>query len=104
MKRFGAALLATVAIPSLRAGETDNKVAMTFSGPVEIPGQVLPAGTYIFKSLGEDTNVVVIMNKDETKPIRVVLPRPVITAKVPEKVRVRFAEDTGNKTESVPGL
>ena len=29
-----------------RADETDQAIRVTFSGPVQIPHQVLPAGTY----------------------------------------------------------
>jgi hypothetical protein len=31
------------------ADERDQKTIFTFSGPVEIPGQVLDGGTYVFK-------------------------------------------------------
>ena len=31
------------------ADDFDQKTVFTFSGPVEIPGQVLSAGTYVFK-------------------------------------------------------
>jgi hypothetical protein len=36
-------------VPLATASEWDQKTIFTFSGPVEIPGQVLPAGTYVFK-------------------------------------------------------
>ena len=36
-------------IPLANADEWDQKTTFTFSGPVEIPGQVLQAGTYVFK-------------------------------------------------------
>jgi hypothetical protein len=49
------------------ADEWNQKTVFTFSGPVEIPGQVLPAGTYIFKLLDSqaDRDVVQVFNKDE---------------------------------------
>ncbi|MCU1340646.1 MAG: hypothetical protein JWN92_69 [Candidatus Acidoferrum typicum] len=31
------------------ADDLDQKIIFTFSGPVEIPGKVLLAGTYVFK-------------------------------------------------------
>ena len=34
---------------SARADEFDRLMVITFSGPVEVPGEVLPAGTYQFK-------------------------------------------------------
>jgi hypothetical protein len=36
-------------LPVLRADETDQATKFTFSQPVQIPGRVLPAGTYLFE-------------------------------------------------------
>ena len=49
------------------ADESDEATTITFSAPVQIPGQVLPAGTYVFKlASGDDLNVVQIFNADRT--------------------------------------
>ncbi|MCU1301009.1 MAG: hypothetical protein JWQ87_1293 [Candidatus Sulfotelmatobacter sp.] len=49
------------------ADESDEATKITFSQPIEIPGQVLPAGTYLFKlASGDDLNVVQIFNVDRT--------------------------------------
>jgi hypothetical protein len=49
------------------AEETDEATTITFSQPIEIPGQVLPAGSYLFKlASGDDLNVVQIFNADRT--------------------------------------
>jgi hypothetical protein len=65
-------LLAGVAVlgslmPMAKADEWDQKTIFTFSGPVEIPGQVLPAGTYVFKlaDSSSDRNIVQVFNRDE---------------------------------------
>ena len=50
-----------------QADEWDQRTIFTFSGPVEIPGQVLPAGTYVFK-LADSTsnrNIVQVFSKNE---------------------------------------
>jgi len=49
------------------ADDFDQKTVFTFSGPVEIPGQVLAAGTYVFKLMDSqsDRNIVQVFNKDE---------------------------------------
>src|SRR5580700_2850857 len=54
-------------IPLANADEWDQKTIVTFSGPVEIPGQVLQAGTYVFKLAdSESTNdVVQVYSADE---------------------------------------
>src|SRR5271166_4212811 len=49
------------------ADEWDQKTIFTFSGPIEIPGQVLSAGTYVFK-LADSTsnrNIVQVFSKKE---------------------------------------
>ena len=44
-----ALILASIAIlPSARADEQDQATKMTFNQPVQIPGRILPAGTYWF--------------------------------------------------------
>jgi hypothetical protein len=50
------------------ADEWDQKTFFTFSGPVAIPGQVLPAGAYEFKLLNSNTNldIVQVFSKDES--------------------------------------
>jgi len=50
------------------ADESNQKTSFTFSGPVEIPGQLLQAGTYVFKlaDSGADRDIVQVFNKDET--------------------------------------
>jgi hypothetical protein len=48
--------------------QSDQKTIFTFSGPVEIPGQLLEAGTYVFKLADSesDRDLVQVFNKDET--------------------------------------
>lgn len=50
------------------ADELDQSTTITFSQAIQIPGQVLPAGTYLFK-LADDSsneNVVQIFSADRT--------------------------------------
>jgi len=50
------------------ADESNQATTITFSQPIQIPGQILPAGTYSFKLLdsNSDPNVVEIFNSDQT--------------------------------------
>ena len=50
------------------ADESDQSTTITFSQPIQIPGQVLPAGTYLFKLADGDSdqNIVQIFNADRT--------------------------------------
>ena len=54
-------------IPLASADEWDQKTTVTFSGPVEIPGQVLQAGTYVFKLADSQSteDVVQVYSADE---------------------------------------
>jgi len=42
-------LFGAVLAPGARADQWDRKTIVTFNDSVEIPRQVLPAGTYVFK-------------------------------------------------------
>ena len=55
-----------LAAPS--ADESDQATTITFSEPIQIPGQVLPAGSYLFKLIDSDTdrNIVQVFNTDRT--------------------------------------
>ena len=46
----------------------DQTTTLTFSAPVQIPGQILPAGTYVFQLANADAgrNIVQIFNADWT--------------------------------------
>src|SRR2546430_4233944 len=61
---FGATLA-----PGARADQWDRKTIVTFSDSVEVPGQVLPAGTYVFRLADSptDRHIVQIWNADETQ-------------------------------------
>jgi len=75
MKINKVALLIAFAIASVlflevaaRADEADQSTKITFSQAIEIPGQILPAGTYLFKLADpNDLNVVRIFNSEGTR-------------------------------------
>ncbi len=50
------------------ADEFDQATTITFSEPMQIPGQVLPAGSYLFKlaNSNSDRNIVQVFNADRT--------------------------------------
>lgn len=50
------------------ADDTNEFTKITFSAPVQIPGRVLPAGTYIFQQAepNDDLNFIQIFNADRT--------------------------------------
>lgn len=61
------------------ADEMDQRTVVTFSNPVEIPGQVLPAGTYVFKlsAIQTERETIQIYNADESRLIATEITIPV---------------------------
>jgi hypothetical protein len=75
---FGLAPLLVAYLPLAHADEWDKTTKITFKEPVQVPGKVLPAGTYIFKLLDSTSNrhVVQIFNEDHTSLITTVMAIP----------------------------
>jgi hypothetical protein len=49
------------------ADEANESTQITFSAPVQIPGQVLPAGTYTFRRANnDDLDLIQVFNADRT--------------------------------------
>jgi hypothetical protein len=90
-------------LPQARADESNQKTVIKFSGPVEIPGQVLSAGTYVFK-LAEsmaDRNVVQVFNKKENHLYGTFLTIPDYRMKPSGKPIVTFEERAAGSPEAV---
>jgi hypothetical protein len=50
------------------ADELDQTTILTFNQPIQIPGQVLPAGTYVFRLANSDSDrdLVQVFGSDQT--------------------------------------
>jgi hypothetical protein len=61
-------MLGALAVPFARADEWNEATKVTFSAPVEVPGRVLPAGTYWFSLMNDDSdrNIVQIWGANRT--------------------------------------
>jgi hypothetical protein len=72
------AALAALTTASARGDDFNKKTFLTFSGPVQIPGTTLPAGTYVFQlaDLESNRHVVQIFGKDDGKLIATFLTIP----------------------------
>jgi len=94
-------VLATV--PSVKADEWNQKTVFTFSGPVEVPGQVLPQGTYVFKLLDSPSNrhIVQVFNQDETKIFGTFLAIPDYRLKPSDKPLISFEERPVDSPEAI---
>ena len=87
---FGLALASLFVFCDARAGEIDQATKMNFSQPVQIPGQVLPAGTYWFTLL--TTNTVQIFSADRSTLYATLLTYSAELPRYPEKTTVIFAD------------
>jgi hypothetical protein len=108
MKSLGVLALAGVGIlgvlsPNAKADEWNKKTVFTFNEPVEIPGMVLPAGTYVFKLADSesDRNIVQVFNKDENHLYGTFLAIPDYRMKTPSKPIITFEERAVGSPEAV---
>jgi hypothetical protein len=100
---FALTLLGATLAPGARADEWNKKTVMTFSQPVEIPGQILPAGTYTFVLADSpaDRHIVQIFNADGSKIIATVLAINNYRLKPSGDSVVKFAERSGDNPEAL---
>jgi hypothetical protein len=66
---LGLLLAFAIILPAARADEYDQASQLTFSQPVQIPGRVLPAGTYWFVLADvsiANRNIIHIFNSDRS--------------------------------------
>jgi hypothetical protein len=91
------------ALPQAMASDWDQKTVITFSGPVELPGQVLSAGTYVFKLMdsSSDRNIVQVFNKDEDEIYGTFLTIPDYRSEPADKPIVTFEEREEGSPEAV---
>ena len=97
------ALVGIVAAPKARADEWNKKTVLTFSQPVEIPGHVLPAGTYTFKLADSmsDRHIVQIFNADGSQIIATIIAIPDYRLKVTGETVIKFTEVPAGQPEAV---
>jgi hypothetical protein len=92
-------------LPGAWASERDQKTVFTFSGPVEIPGQILPAGTYVFRlaDSSSNRNIIQVFNKDENRLFGTFLAISDYRLRPSEKTIIRFAERTAGSPQAIKG-
>jgi len=85
------------------ADEWNQRTTFTFSGPVEIPGRVLPAGTYVFKlaDSSSDRNIVQVFGKNEKNLYGTFLSIPDQRLRPAGKPIITFDERAAGSPEAV---
>jgi hypothetical protein len=95
-------LLGIFFVPKGRADESNKKTIMTVKQSIQVPGKVLPAGTYVFKLLNSnDTTLVSIFNADETHLITTVRGIPDSRRETPDKLILQFEERASGQPEAL---
>src|SRR5438093_4102903 len=98
-----AAIVTIVAAPGVRADQWNKKTILTFSGPVQIPGATLPAGSYVFKlaDLSGNRHVVQVFDKEEKKIYTTILAIPNQRLDASDKPVVLFSERASGSPQAV---
>jgi len=97
------ALLGTIFTSGVQADNWNKKTVVTFSQPFEIPGQILPAGTYTIKlvDLASERHIVQFLDADGIKVLATVLAINNWRLRPTGKTVVNFAETVGDNPEAV---
>ena len=98
-----AAALTAIIAPGARADEWNKKTILTFSGPVQIPGATLPAGTYVFKlaDLSGNRHVVQVFDKDQKKIFGTMMAIPRQRINPSDKPVVLFSERPAGSPQAI---
>src|ERR1700674_6514 len=96
-------MLGATVSPGVRADDYDKKTIITFNQPIEIPGQVLPAGTYMFKLLNSQSNrdIVEIFNADGSHIIATVLAIDNYRLVSTDQTVIKFSERPNDRPEAL---
>lgn len=87
-------LFCGLSAPLLMAGIWNEATKLTFNQPVEIPGRVLPAGTYWFSLMNDDSerNMVRVWNSDRTQLVATIRSVPDYRLKPKGRTVIKFEE------------
>jgi hypothetical protein len=92
----------TFFVPKSRADEMDRKTIVTVNQPIQVPGKVLPAGTYVFKLLdSNDLTLVAIFNEDGSHLVTTIQGIPSVRTETPEKAILQLEERPSGQPEAL---
>ena len=89
--------------PLARASVYNQMTELAFTTPIEIPGQILPAGTYWFVLKADDSNrdIVQIFNANRSKLEATLLTIPAYRQQWTSRTELTFAERPQVKPEAL---
>jgi len=96
-------LFSVTLLPSARADTWNKKTVVTFSQAVEIPGKILPAGTYTFQLLDSpsDRHIVQVFNADGSQIITTILAINDYRLQPTGETIMKFNERPGDSPEAL---
>ena len=85
------------------ADQWNKRTFLTFSGPVQVPGATLPAGTYLFQLADPDNarHVVMVRDKDEKKIYAMFMTVPNDRLDTPDNNVVMFRETASGVARAI---
>lgn len=96
------AMILMLFTPVARADASDQNIRLIFNQAVEIPGnKVLPPGTYWFKPVGDDQNVIIIYNADRTHMEALLLTKWAYRVTPTDLTQFTLAEHTHKNPEAL---
>ena len=90
-----------IMLPMARASEEDQATKLTFNKAVQIPGRVLPAGTYWFVLAESNTKVVHIFNSDRSTLYATILTNNAERPKPTDNTAITFADRGSMQPETI---
>jgi hypothetical protein len=97
-----ATLLAGAAmLPLAKADEWNKETTLTFNASVQIPGQVLPPGSYVFKLVDNqaDRHIVQIFTQDQREVVATILTIPAYRLKPTDDTLITFQERSASSPD-----
>lgn len=109
MRKLSVVLVAICAVLLLllssvaKADEYNKETVVTFNQPVEVPGHVLPAGTYDFSLVNSpsDRDIVEIRLKDDMHLLALVMTDPVVCSQSANHTRIAFEQRGANQAKAI---
>jgi hypothetical protein len=98
---FTLVLMLAVTLPAANASTTNQETKLTFSQDVAIPGQVLPAGTYLFVLADDSESVVHILSTDRSKVYATLNTVASIREHQSGDIAVSFAERASGQPDAI---
>jgi len=100
---FGAVMMGLAWTTNASADEWNKKTILTFSEAVQIPGQTLAPGTYVFKLLDSpsDRHIVQVFDQNEKHLYATILAIPNERLNVTGKTVIRFDERASGEPQAI---